>query len=120
MLYSNVSIVLLEMQAVLVQSIVKILKKAGFTLTDIVETKPRCFDIVARRDKIVLLIKVLYNIDSLKVEMAEEMKMIAKLLNASPIVVGERFKFDYLERGGVYNRYGLPVINTATFYDFIV
>jgi len=120
MLYSNVSIVILEMQAVLVQSIVKILKKAGFTLTDIVETKPRCFDIVARRDKIVLLIKVLYNIDSLKVEMAEEMKMIAKLLNASPIVVGERFKFDYLERGVVYNRYGLPVINTATFYDFIV
>ncbi|RLI72359.1 transcriptional regulator [Archaeoglobales archaeon] len=108
------------MQAVIVNSIVKILKKVGFVLTDIVETKPRCFDIVARKNDVVLFIKVLYNIDSLKPEMAEEMKTIAKLLNASPIVVGERFKFDYLERGVVYNRYGLPVINTATFYDFIV
>ncbi|RLI78982.1 transcriptional regulator [Archaeoglobales archaeon] len=108
------------MQAVIVNSIVKILDKVGFILTDIVETKPRCFDIVARKGDVVLLIKVLYNIDSLKPEMAEEMKTIAKLLNASPIVVGERFKFDYLERGVVYNRYGLPVINTATFYDFIV
>ena len=52
--------------------------------------------------------------------MAEEIKKLAKLLGASPIVIGERFKFDFLERGVVYSRYGLPVINLATFYDFIV
>jgi len=107
-------------QLAIVNTIVKILKKAGFSVTDLVETKPRCFDIVARKGDTVLLLKVLYNIDSLKPEMAEEMKIVAKLLKASPIVIGERFKFDYLERGVVYNRHGLPVINTATFYDFIV
>ncbi|AEA47573.1 transcriptional regulator [Archaeoglobus veneficus] len=108
------------MHAAVVESILRILDKAGFRVTDLVETKPRCFDIVARKDEIVMLIKVLYNVDSLKAEMAEEMKLVAKLLKASPVVVGERFKFDYLERGVVYNRYGLPVINTATFYDFVV
>jgi len=107
-------------QLAIVDAVVKILRKAGFAVTDLVETKPRCFDIVARKGNTILLLKVLYNIDSLKPEMAEEMKVVAKLLKASPIVVGEKFKFDYLERGVVYNRHGLPVINTATFYDFIV
>ena len=107
-------------QLAIVDAVVKILRKAGFVVTDLVETKPRCFDIVARKGNTILLLKVLYNIDSLKPEMAEEMKVVAKLLKASPIVIGERFKFDYLERGVVYNRHGLPVINTATFYDFIV
>ncbi|HIP58164.1 MAG TPA: transcriptional regulator, partial [Archaeoglobus profundus] len=108
------------MQQILVNAVIKILKKAGFKVTDVIETKPRCFDIVARKDDTVLLLKVLYNIDSLKYEMAEEMKNIAKLLKASPIIIGERFKLNYLERGVVYNRYGLPAINTATFYDFII
>jgi len=108
------------MQQILVNAVIKILRKAGFKVTDVVETKPRCFDIVARKDDTVLLLKVLYNIDSLKYEMAEEMKNIAKLLKASPIIIGERFKLNYLERGVVYNRYGLPAINTATFYDFII
>jgi len=108
------------MQEVIAASVLKILRKAGYEVTDLVETRPRCFDIVARKESVILLVKVLYNIDSFKHEMADEMKMIAKLLKASPIVVGEKFKFDYLERGVVYTRYGLPVINTATFYDFVV
>ncbi len=102
-----------------VESALRILNKAGFKVTAI-GTKPRCFDIVARRGETTLLIKVLYNADSLKPEMAADMKLVAKLLKASPLVIGERFKSDYLERGVVYNRYGLPVINTATFYDFVV
>ncbi len=108
------------MQNLLIMNIIKILDKAGYTVTDLVETKPRCFDIVARKEDNIILIKVLYNIDSFKPEMAKEMIIIAKMLNASPIVVGERYKADYLERGVVYTRYNIPVVNTATFYDFIV
>ncbi|WP_457548682.1 transcriptional regulator [Archaeoglobus sp.] len=108
------------MQTLIVESVFRILSKAGYKVTDIVETKPRCFDIVARKGDVILLIKVLYNIDSLKHEMAKDMKVVAKLLKASPIVIGEKYKNDYLERGVVYNRYGLPVVNTATFYDFVV
>ncbi len=108
------------MQELVMRAVLKILKKAGFTVTDLVETKPRCFDIVARKDDFVILIKVLYNVDSLKSEAVKEMKLIAKFLKASPIVVGERFKQDYLERGVVYTRYGIPVINVATLYDIIV
>ncbi len=108
------------MQELVMRAVLKILKKAGYTVTDLVETKPRCFDIVARKDDVVILIKVLYNVDSLKSEAVKEMKLIAKFLKASPIVVGEKFKQDYLERGVVYTRYGIPVINVATLHDIIV
>lgn len=108
------------MHAALLESVVRILSKANFNVADLAETKPRCFDIVARRDDLILILKVLYNVDSLKPEAADEMKKLSKVLEASPMVVGERFKFDFLERGVVYTRYGLPVINLATFYDFIV
>jgi len=108
------------MQNLLITNIMKILDKAGYVVTDLVETKPRCFDVVARKGEHILLLKVLYNIDSFKPEMAKEMIIIAKMLNASPIVIGERYKSDYLERGVVYTRYNIPVINTATFYDLVV
>lgn len=108
------------MHAALLESVTKILLKAEFNVTDLAKTKPRCFDIVARKNNIVLIIKVLYNVDSLKPDAAEEMKKLTRVLNVNPIVVGERFKCDFLERGVVYTRYGLPVINLATFYDFIV
>lgn len=108
------------MQATVVDSVLKILEKSGFSVTDLAETKPRCFEIIAKKDDNLLLVKVLYNIDSLKPEIAEDMKSVSILLKASPIVIGERFKFSYLDRGVVYNRYGLPVINTATLYDLIV
>ncbi|MFO7968300.1 MAG: transcriptional regulator [Archaeoglobaceae archaeon] len=108
------------MQASVVDSVLKILDKSGFNVADLVETKPRCFEIIAKKDENLMLVKVLYNIDSLKPEIAEDMKSVSILLKASPIIVGERFKFSYLDRGVVYNRYGLPVINTATLYDLIV
>jgi putative transcriptional regulator len=108
------------MQPAILESVTKILSKAGYSVTDLIETRPRCFDVVAKKDETVLLLKVLYNIDSLKPEMAEDLKKLAKVLGASPIIVGERFKFDFLDRGVVYSRYGIPVVNLATFYDFII
>lgn len=107
------------MQSLLMSNVIRLLKKEGYDLLELVDTKPRCFDLIARKDKQILLIKVLYNVDSLKLETAEEMKKIAKLLNAIAIVIGERFKFDFLERRVVYTRYNLPVINLATFYDYL-
>lgn len=108
------------MQLTVIDSVLKILEKAGFVVADLVETKPRCFEIIAKKGELILLIKALYNIDSLKSEMAEEIKAVALLLKASPFVVGEKFKLDFLDRGVVYSRYGIPVINTATFFDLVV
>ncbi|MDW7990193.1 MAG: transcriptional regulator [Archaeoglobaceae archaeon] len=107
------------MQSILLSNVIRILKKEGYELLELVDTKPRCFDLIARKENQTLLIKVLYNVDSLRTETADEMKKIAKLLNAVAIVIGERFKSDFLERRVVYTRYNLPVINLATFYDYL-
>lgn len=107
------------MQSLLMSSVIRLLRKEGYELLELVDTKPRCFDLIARKGKQILLIKVLYNVDSLKIETAEEMRKIARLLNAIAIVIGEKFKFDFLERRVVYTRYDLPVINLATFYDYL-
>ncbi|MDI9646151.1 MAG: transcriptional regulator [Archaeoglobales archaeon] len=108
------------MQIVLLESVMRILKKAGFSMANLADTKPRCFDVVAKRGDELYLVKVLYNVDSLKPESAEEIKKLSRLLSAVPVIVGERFKNDFLERGVVYTRYGIPVVNLATFYDYVV
>lgn len=100
-------------------SVIKLLRREGYELLELVDTKPRCFDIIAKKGTKVLLLKVLYNVDSLKPEIADEMKKLAKILNAIAIVIGEKFKTDFLERRIVYTRYNLPVINLATFYDYL-
>jgi putative transcriptional regulator len=107
------------MQSLLMKNVVRLLRREGYSLLELVDTKPRCFDIIAKKGDHILLIKILYNVDSLKIEIAEEMRKIARLLNATALVIGERFKFDFLERGVVYTRYNLPVINLATFYDYL-
>lgn len=107
------------MQSLLLSNVIKLLRKEGYELVELVDTKPRCFDIVAKKNKTILLLKVLYNVDSLKPEIAEEMRRLAKILNAVAIVIGEKFKTDFLERRVVYTRYNLPVVSLATFYDYL-
>ena len=104
----------------LLEKIQLILRKGGFSISRFCLVKPRCFDLVARRDDITLLLKAFYNIDALKYHSAREMKLIAKLLEANPIVVGEKSRESRLERGVVYSRHSIPIVNLATFYDFFL
>lgn len=107
------------MQSLLISNVIKFLRKEGYELLELADTKPRCFDVIARKQDEILLLKILYNVDSLKPEIAEEMRKLAKILNAIAIVIGEKYKTDFLERRVVYTRYNLPVISLATFYDYL-
>ena len=48
------------------------------------------FDVVARRDDTLLIIKILSNVDAFSKENAEEMLTLGEALGASPLLVGER------------------------------
>ena len=48
------------------------------------------FDIVARRDDRLLIIKILSNVDAFSKENADEMSVLAEALGASPLLVGEK------------------------------
>src|SRR6266568_1799115 len=85
------------------------LAKTGFFLSRPHGERGLSFDLVARRDDTLLIVKVLQNVDALARETAHELKVIARTLEGSPLVVGERTGTGALEDGVIYNRFGVPI-----------
>ncbi|MDI6639895.1 MAG: transcriptional regulator [Methanocellales archaeon] len=104
----------------LLQQVSDVLERAGFFVSDRCDVRPRSFDLAARRDQLLLLLKVLSNIDGLSVEIANEIRRLANHLIGYPLVIGEKTRDKLLENGAVYIRYGIPSINIRTLYDYFV
>jgi putative transcriptional regulator len=96
-----------------------IFKGTGFKVARM-EFKGSCFDLVASRLFLLLFVKVLQNIDSFTEEQAEDLKRLAKLFGASPLIVGLKSKNEELEEGVVYERHGIYALNPQTLYDILV
>jgi putative transcriptional regulator len=97
----------------------EILAKTGFFLSEKHEGRGLSFDIVARRDDQLILLKVLQNVDALTKEGADELRLLATSLEGSPIVVGERTGGGPLEDGVIYSRFGIPILSRQTFVDLL-
>ncbi len=96
-----------------------LLTKAGFYCSEICKIRPSSFDFIARRDNLLLIIKILNNIDSISQESAKEMISIAKFLCGLPIIVGEKTCSTFLEDDVVYFRYGVPILTIKTLENYI-
>lgn len=94
-----------------------ILAKAGFDVSSAINIRSICFDVVGRRDKTVLIIKILSNVDAFSRENADEMKIMAEALDASPILIGETSSSSKLEKGIIYTRFKIPIISNETLAD---
>ncbi len=97
-----------------------ILAKAGFDVSSALSLRGICFDVVARLDDKVLIVKVLSNIDAFSKENAEEMKTLADALGATPIVTGERSSSGALEPGIVYSRFNISIVSNETLADLLL
>ncbi len=97
-----------------------ILAKAGFDVSSALTIRGVCFDVVARLDQRVLIIKILSNIDAFSKENAEEMKVLADALNATPLVVGERSSSGALEPSIVYSRFNISIVSNETLADLLL
>lgn len=104
----------------LLAGVVNTLQTAGFSISERCDIRPRSFDMVARRDSILLLIKVLSNIDGLNQETADELLYLSKHLGGSPLVIGEKTRDHPLETGVVYLRYGVPAFDINTTIDYLI
>ncbi|MFW5983873.1 MAG: transcriptional regulator [Halobacteria archaeon] len=98
----------------------RILKKGGFAVSDTCNIRPKSFDVVARRGDLVLLLKVLVNIDGLDTETAAEMRALAAHLDAKSIIVGVKTRDHELEDGVLYLRRGVPAMSRGTAHDYFV
>lgn len=105
---------------ILTSQAVDVLNRAGFMISARCLIRPRSFDLAARKGEFLLLIKILSNIDGLNEHTALEIRRLAKYLMGSPLLIGEKTRDQPLERGAVYNRYGVPTVNVETMDDLLL
>lgn len=102
----------------MLQQIENLLKAQGYKTSDIYDQGS--FDIVARKNLLILLLKTFQNIDSINESNAHEMKQLANIFLASPIIIGEKSRNGMLEEGVIYERYDIPTIGFETFKNMIL
>jgi putative transcriptional regulator len=104
----------------LVKVIRDILSNAGFYVSDLYSMRPIGFDLVARRDNSLLIIKVLTNINAISEDVANELKLLSKLLQGRPLLIGERGGTSFLEKDVVYDRFGIQTISVETLESYLL
>ena len=96
-----------------------LLERAGFYVANTQGVRPSSFDLAARRDATLLLIKVLKNIDALDSEEASRLRELGRLFPAIVLVVGQTSGAAALEEGVVYTRYEVPIVTEGTLRDYL-
>jgi putative transcriptional regulator len=95
------------------------LERAGFFVSDTHGIRPSSFDLAARRDATLLLVKVLKNIDALGAEEASRLLELGQLFPAIVLVIGRTSGASELEAGVVYTRYRVPIISQETLQEYL-
>lgn len=89
-----------------------VLLREGFTIKNI----KGCFDLLARKEEKIILIKIILDANSLNQEVIMEMKKIASCVDSTPLIVTEK-SGNKLEDNVVYSRFGVFTINRRTFQN---
>src|SRR5438105_3699465 len=97
----------------LIEQVRAVLARSGFTVSERCDLRPVSFDLVARRERDLVMVKILGNVDALSEPIAQEIKVLCKFLDARPILVGLRSGAGNLEDGVVYNRHDIPIMTPA-------
>jgi putative transcriptional regulator len=97
-----------------------VLSNVGFSVSEPHTIRSIAFDIVARRDNLLLIIKVLGNVDAFNKDNARELQILANLLQGTPFIVGAKSSTGEIVDGIVYFRHGIPIISLGTVKDFLI
>lgn len=96
------------------------LKKAGFTVSQIRYSRPSCFDIAARKDGTLVLIKVQQDIGAISPKDSLELRIVCQNVSATSLIIGDKTRDKPLEDDTVYSRYNVPAVTSKTFEDIIL
>jgi len=103
----------------LILQVLDVMERENFEISEMCSSGFMCFDIFARRNVLLLLLKVLTNIDSLSEQHAREIVGIGNMLCASPLMVGIKTRNSEMEDGVVYERHSIPAVTIDTFEDIM-
>ncbi len=104
----------------LIEYVRTVMARAGFAVSERCDLRPVSFDLVARRDTDLVILKVLTNVDALSDPIAREIKLLCRFLEARPMLVGLRAGTGALEDGVVYTRHDIPIVSPATLRDHLL
>jgi len=107
-------------RAELIEQVRALLARGGFSVSERCDLRPVSFDLVARRDRDLVIVKVLTNVDALSEPIAHEMKLLSKFLEGRPVLVGLRAGTGDLEDGVVYNRHDIPIVTPTTLAEHLL
>lgn len=91
------------------------LLKKGFTIKNLTGA---CFDVLARKNEQILLIKILEDANSISRQYTKDMIAIASYINAAPLMIAEKAG-NRLEENIVYSRFDIYTFNFDTFVNCI-
>jgi len=89
------------------------LLKDGFTVKTLTGS---CFDLLARNQDKILLIKVLEDANSISKQYVDEMDRVALYINATPVIISEKAGTK-LEDNVLYMRFNMYTLNIVTFIN---
>jgi len=110
----------MDERELLMLQVLDVMERENFEISEMCTSGGACFDIFARRNVLLLLLKVLKNIDSLSTGQAREISSIGNMLCASPLIVGEKTRNSPMESGVVYGRHSIPAVTLDTFEDVLL
>jgi len=110
----------MESRREMLADIRKTLVDCGFEISVDMETTSLCFDLMARKDSTLVIIKVLQNVDSQTQALADEIKSLGFFLKGTPMVIGQRTTKSKIETGVLYLRHGITMMNYETLTDFLI
>ena len=104
----------------MMRSTVEILERSSFILSQIKVPSEMSFDLVARRDKDLVLIKLIRDKEELRSQSTGEMKVLARVLSASPILLIPSSRSSTFRDGVLYVSHGIPLMTLNTLFDHLV
>jgi putative transcriptional regulator len=96
------------------------LTKAGFYVSELYSMRSIGFDLIARRDNSLLIIKILINIDAMSDSVANELMTLSNLLKGCPLLIGEKSGLSLMEDNVVYDRFGIQVVTMSTLKNHLL
>ena len=102
-----------------IKEITKIFLENDFLVSDFYSESSFAFDIIAKNEDEIYLIKVVYNIDTLKTDVTREIQRFTMSMDIIAIVIGAKSGAGELEDGVLYFRHKMPILNIRTFRDYM-